>query len=703
MDPRVSVVIPVFNGARHVARAIRSALGQTIRSIEVLVADNCSTDDTWSVLQGLAAADDRVRPVRADAARGADVARNACLDVARGEWVAVLDADDVMHPARLEVLLEFARRRQAAVVADNLRLFAADGRILGLAWPPRRAPDAMDAADFIRANVHCRSGLTIGYVKPLFRRRLIEESGLRYPRMRIGEDFLFVFSLLRGGERLHLHPQGLYGYAQMQGSLSRKLAPADIQALRKAATAHIAACADDSNLVDALKAYRQSLELALEHWAFVDAVKRWRLGEALAVPLRHPAVWAPILRFGRESVAKRLARLGRGRQAGPPSAAKPEVVGYFGQDCTDSAVIRRVTALQAAGMAVLGFTFRRRKFNRDYVPTWDDVALGETRDRDYLGRLVKLVKAVGIIAAHRRRLRAARILYARNIDMALLAWFAKIVSRSRGRLVYEVLDVQRAFLGAGARARLLRWVERRILARAALLVVSSPAFIDRYFVPMQGFVGNWSLLENKVLATPAVLAAPAAPRAPDGRLAIGWFGTLRCVRSLEILARIAEALPQTVRVDLRGFPTETGLEPFLRVVERHPAMTYGGEFFSPSDLPRLYGAIDLAWCFDFLDAGGNSDWLLPNRLYDCGLFNVPALAASDTETGRRVADLGMGWTFAEPLAESLIDFLRTLTPEALAARRARMAALPPRLFREEGDTARLMRAVLGGGADWSDG
>ena len=174
---------------------------------------------------------------------------------------------------------------------------------------------------------------------------------------------------------------------------------------------------------------------------------------------------------------------------------------------------------------------------------------------------------------------------------------------------------------------------------------------------------------------------------------IGWFGTLRCVRSLQLLAEIAAALPDQVRVELRGLPTETGLEPFLRVVRRHPNMSYGGEYVSPRDLAELYGGIDFGWCFDFLDEGANSDWLLPNRYYDCGCFQVPALAAARTQTGRRVAELGSGWTFRPPFATTIVEFLRHVTPEEVAAKRAAIAALPRSLFVEVDDSKRLIQAI----------
>lgn len=378
------------------------------------------------------------------------------------------------------------------------------------------------------------------------------------------------------------------------------------------------------------------------------------------------------------------------------SRAAAKRLAYFGQDCTDSAVIRRVASFHAAGLQVLGFTFRRLKFNRDYRPDWDNVDLGTTADRQYLRRLGMLLRAGWTMVRKRRELRESDIIYARNIDMALLALWGKLVSGSRAPLVYEVLDVNRVFSLPGLKGAVARWVERQVLERSRLLVVSSPAFISEYFDKVQGFRGDWFLLENKICAA----QLPDAPRfepsrpAPGEPWVIGWFGTMRCVRSLSLLTQIADALPDKVRIDLRGFPTETGLERFLQIIADHPNMVYGGEFKSPQDLDRLYGGVHLAWCFDYHDADANSRWLLPNRLYDAAYHAVPQLAAAGTYTGRRVEEQGLGWTFPEPLVPDLIAFLKRLTPDEWAARHAAIAALPATHFRDDSDIPALVARVL---------
>jgi glycosyltransferase involved in cell wall biosynthesis len=101
MTPSVSVVMPVYNGERFVAEAVRSILNQTLTDFELIVVDDASTDSTPAILHELAAADRRVRLHRLARNSGAVGARNAGMDRASADLIAAIDADDVSLPERL--------------------------------------------------------------------------------------------------------------------------------------------------------------------------------------------------------------------------------------------------------------------------------------------------------------------------------------------------------------------------------------------------------------------------------------------------------------------------------------------------------------------------------------------------------------------------------------------------------------------------
>lgn len=98
----ISVVMPAYNAARYIGQAIDSLLNQTYKDFELLVIDDCSTDDTVEIVKAYAAKDPRVRLIQQPANGGVSVARNTGFQEAKYPWVALLDADDIALPDRLE-------------------------------------------------------------------------------------------------------------------------------------------------------------------------------------------------------------------------------------------------------------------------------------------------------------------------------------------------------------------------------------------------------------------------------------------------------------------------------------------------------------------------------------------------------------------------------------------------------------------------
>jgi succinoglycan biosynthesis protein ExoO len=218
----VSVVIAAYNAAPFIDRAIRSALDQTQPPLEVLVVDDASTDDTVQVVTALAQTDPRIRLIRQDGNGGPGAARNAGFAAARGEWLAVLDADDAFGPERLEILTAFAQAHQADIAADNLHVYdIAAGAVVRDAVRAE-APTIVTTRDYLE---RCRGGtetsIDWGVLHPLFRRAFVTASGARYPGIRHAEDFAFVLELMLQGARFAYNPQPHYYYTQRVGSLSK--------------------------------------------------------------------------------------------------------------------------------------------------------------------------------------------------------------------------------------------------------------------------------------------------------------------------------------------------------------------------------------------------------------------------------------------------------------------------------------------------
>ena len=98
--PMVSVIMPVYNHAGFVAAAISSVLQQTGVELELIVIDDASTDNSWESIAAFS--DSRLHRLRHEHNLGAHATLNEGLRQARGEWLAIINSDDLFHPARLQ-------------------------------------------------------------------------------------------------------------------------------------------------------------------------------------------------------------------------------------------------------------------------------------------------------------------------------------------------------------------------------------------------------------------------------------------------------------------------------------------------------------------------------------------------------------------------------------------------------------------------
>lgn len=118
----VSVIIPTYNRAHTVSRAIQSVLNQTYQDFEIIVVDDCSTDNTEEVVKGFN--DSRICYIRHEQNRGGSAARNTGIRIARGEYIAFLDSDDEWLPNKLaeQMRVFYSDRNCGAVYTDLLHV-----------------------------------------------------------------------------------------------------------------------------------------------------------------------------------------------------------------------------------------------------------------------------------------------------------------------------------------------------------------------------------------------------------------------------------------------------------------------------------------------------------------------------------------------------------------------------------------------------
>lgn len=220
--PQVTVLIPAFNVAAVVPRAIRSAIAQADGTvlINVVVIDDASADATAETVEAIAREDDRIRLIRLRENGGPGVARAAGLLAARGDWIAVLDADDEMAPGRLRGLLAIARERCLDMIADNLLLCDPRQGPVGTAFPMAPGASVPLSPERVLRNAVPGGRVNLGWMQPLVRRDFLARHAITWRPIRHGEDMLFMLEVLLAGARAELVGEAGYLYTQRRGRLS---------------------------------------------------------------------------------------------------------------------------------------------------------------------------------------------------------------------------------------------------------------------------------------------------------------------------------------------------------------------------------------------------------------------------------------------------------------------------------------------------
>lgn len=193
MNPLVSIIMPTYNTASYVVEAVKSVFTQTYSPIELIAIDDGSTDGTLEILKSFG---DNVRIISDGTNVGIGGARNKGIRVARGEYIAFMDSDDIWNPKKLE--------RQMKQLADNASLDISFTMIENFVSP--------DLSEEIKATRSFPSGPISGQISGTFviRRATFDRVGELNPLYRVGEFIDWMSRAKEKGLTYDIVPEVLY-------------------------------------------------------------------------------------------------------------------------------------------------------------------------------------------------------------------------------------------------------------------------------------------------------------------------------------------------------------------------------------------------------------------------------------------------------------------------------------------------------------
>lgn len=265
--PKVSLIVPVYNGERYIDDCMRSVLGQTYPSVEVVVVDDGSTDRTACVLEKYAH-NPKVRIVKR-ANGGLSAARNSGVAAATGDWVVFVDVDDTIHPELIERMLAVPGR-------DSCDVLIYDWRNVSPSEKDEFVPygEDVEVVHFESAfDYYMNNALSVSACRSLYKISVVAHhkffEGVRY------EDFDFTMRLLRKLKRGVHVKWAAYNYVQTVGSIIRS--PASFEKFR--------------DMVAVLRHVAEDYA-SVQDRRFND-IRRFRIGDTVKKMILKPLVAAP--------------------------------------------------------------------------------------------------------------------------------------------------------------------------------------------------------------------------------------------------------------------------------------------------------------------------------------------------------------------------------------------------------------------------
>ncbi len=238
-SPQVSVIIPLYNAEDYIKVTLMSLQNQTLQDFEVVIVDDCSTDTSLAIVNQFKEEEelgDKIRVITLEKNGGISNTRNVGLNFSKGKYVTFLDNDDLLVPKALETFVDIADEWQAEVVHTHshyqnpkdanhqgekilFRMASFEhGNKKNLKSPPYLLTNDMSE----RMTNFSIYGIDWNVWGKLFRRDFLMINNIRFPKIKLTEDLIFVFQTLLFAKKYIMIPDGLYIYRYRNDSTLHK-------------------------------------------------------------------------------------------------------------------------------------------------------------------------------------------------------------------------------------------------------------------------------------------------------------------------------------------------------------------------------------------------------------------------------------------------------------------------------------------------
>ncbi len=309
--------MPTYNSASTLLESVRSVLAQSMSNLELIVCDDASEDDTPNILR--AVNDPRLKYIRNQSNLGPGLSRDRAIEQACATWIAVIDADDVWLPERLERLLEVASVAPDRLIFDDIMI--CHSSVHGLVpWREVHGADAFGGCGIKFRDITIEDYLNSSrlLIKPLIPLAAIRQAGLCHSSRPFGEDAEYFLRLALAGVGFSYLPKPLYLYRVQPGSLTASVGQKQMREC-------IESCAELDGWSDSVRAAFKRKIISLRHnetlYSIIGYIRRGQFFLAAGQFFYDPVVLLILPRRLLRFIAYQLHRLrhgGKSRASGGP-------------------------------------------------------------------------------------------------------------------------------------------------------------------------------------------------------------------------------------------------------------------------------------------------------------------------------------------------------------------------------------------------
>lgn len=221
----VSVIIPIYNVEKYLEECVESVLCQTYQNLEIILVDDGSPDGCGAICEEYAQKDKRVKVIHKENG-GLSDARNAGLDVCRGDYIVFADSDDCIHPQMIERLYNLLLKYQADMAICSFQDIGENEMPLYAEYDAQGKEYCLEKENIMN-QLQSRNLLTVVAWNKIYKARLFEN--IRYPKGYIHEDEFIIHKLLHLCTRTVYTEEKLYYYRKRGDSIMGNISPKKIQ------------------------------------------------------------------------------------------------------------------------------------------------------------------------------------------------------------------------------------------------------------------------------------------------------------------------------------------------------------------------------------------------------------------------------------------------------------------------------------------